>query len=266
MSNTQCILHFYGTPPFPPDSCYLSGAPCQTIIRQLSDACQMSHQTSVNSHQTSVRQVPHMYHMPTRHILCHMYTRRPPEIYQTSTTHLSDVWYLSGVYVVLVWQMFGESWQTSGETSDRHLAIIWQSSDREHPTNSNCLVETVVYIITTSICWISLQSDDWHRKIWRASNVGRDLWVLFFFISIYTSSTSRRNCTIFISLSQHITQEFSFLSLWSQLSKRKDRYRAQIYSIFWHTRHCENPSQMLNKLDVMKWLATWVHTFVSTVP
>ncbi len=72
------------TPPFPPDSCYLYGAPCQTIIRRLSDACQMSHQTSVNSHQTSVRQVPHMYHMPTRHILCHMYIRRLPDIYQTN--------------------------------------------------------------------------------------------------------------------------------------------------------------------------------------
>ncbi len=51
------------TPPFPKDGCYLSGALCQMITKQLSDACQMSHQTFVNFHQTSVRQVPYMRHM-----------------------------------------------------------------------------------------------------------------------------------------------------------------------------------------------------------
>ena len=45
------------TPPFLPDGCYLSGAPHQMITRRLSNACQMSRQTSVNSHQTSIRQV-----------------------------------------------------------------------------------------------------------------------------------------------------------------------------------------------------------------
>ena len=49
------------TPTFPPDSCYLSGAPFQMIDRCLSDGCQMPHQTPVNSNQTSVRQVPHLH-------------------------------------------------------------------------------------------------------------------------------------------------------------------------------------------------------------
>ncbi len=38
---------FLITPPFPPDACHMSGAPCQMIVRQLSGACQMPHQTSV---------------------------------------------------------------------------------------------------------------------------------------------------------------------------------------------------------------------------
>ena len=41
------------TPPFLPDYCYLSGAP----VRRLPDNCQMHHQTSVNFHQISVRQL-----------------------------------------------------------------------------------------------------------------------------------------------------------------------------------------------------------------
>ena len=96
---TSKHLSTYTTLPFPPDSCYLSSAPCQTIIRQLSDVSQMSHQTPVNSHQKSVRQN---------------------------------------------WVKHYRSWQMSGETSGRHLAIFWWLSDREHHTNSNCLAETVV--------------------------------------------------------------------------------------------------------------------------
>ncbi len=71
----------------------LFGAPCQTIITWLSDVppdiCQLTPEIC----QTSTTHTPDMYHMPTRHILCHTYTRRPPDIYQTSTTYLSDVWY-----------------------------------------------------------------------------------------------------------------------------------------------------------------------------
>ncbi len=130
------------TPPFPPDGYYLSGAPCQIITREMSDACLMPHQTSVNSHQTSVTQVPHTHQTCT---IC------PPDICQTSTIYLSDIWYVSDVYVVLVWQMYGGSWQMSGGSwqmsggvSTVYLAGIWQSSEREHQTNSNCLAETVV--------------------------------------------------------------------------------------------------------------------------
>ncbi len=86
-----------------------------------------------------------MYHRPTRHILCHMYTKMFTIIYQTSTRYLSDVWYMSGVNVVFVWQMSGWSWQVSDEASGSHLTSISQSSEREHQTNSNCLAETVEY-------------------------------------------------------------------------------------------------------------------------
>ena len=99
----------YTPPPFPPDSWYLSGAPCQILVRWLSDhACQMPHHTSVNSNQTSVRQVPLLH--------------------QTDTTHLTDVWYMSGGHLVLAWQMSGGSWQMSGWTSDNRLVIIWKGT------------------------------------------------------------------------------------------------------------------------------------------
>ncbi len=102
--NDICIIIFPNTPPFPPDSCYLSGSPCQMITRQLSDACQMSLQTSVNSHQTSIKQVPHM----------------------------------PGVNVVLVWQdvwleltgvWWGNVWQSSVNHltwSTRQIATVWR--------------------------------------------------------------------------------------------------------------------------------------------
>ncbi len=44
----------------------------------LSDDCQISHQTSFNSHQTSVRQVP--------------------DIHQTYTIYLTDIWWMSGIW------------------------------------------------------------------------------------------------------------------------------------------------------------------------
>ena len=42
---------------------------------------------------------------------------------------------MPGVYVVLIWQMSGGSWQISGGASGRYLTFVWQSSDREHQTN-----------------------------------------------------------------------------------------------------------------------------------
>ncbi len=138
---------FTSTPPFPPDSCYLSGAPCQTIIRRLSDAGQMSHQTSVNSHQTSVRQVPHIHQTcticpPDKY--CAICT---PDVHQTYTRHPPPICQMYGICLMYMWYLsHSGSWQMSGETSDRHLAIVWQSSDREHQTNRNCLAETVVYM------------------------------------------------------------------------------------------------------------------------
>ncbi len=93
------------TSPFPSNGCYLSGGPCQIIARQLSDACLMSHQTSVNSHQPSVRQVPHIHQTCTicpPDIYCTICT---PDVHQTYTRHPRDIcqmWCMSGAYVVLV--------------------------------------------------------------------------------------------------------------------------------------------------------------------
>ncbi len=55
-------------------------------VRWSSDICQMSHQTSVTSHQTSVRQVPHNY------------TIRPPGIYYT-TIQYGIIWYIIIMYL-----------------------------------------------------------------------------------------------------------------------------------------------------------------------
>ncbi len=97
------------------------------------------YQTSVIStsvpyiHQTCTICQPDMYLTictPDDH---QTYTRHPPNICQ--------VYGMSGVNGVLVWQMSGEASVCWG---------IWQASDREHQTNSNCLAETVVYRIKTA--------------------------------------------------------------------------------------------------------------------
>ena len=69
-SDRRCQGHLFGvsiTPLNLPDACHMSGAPCQMIVRQLSGACQMPHQTSVNFHQTSVKQVPYIHKTYTRY-------------------------------------------------------------------------------------------------------------------------------------------------------------------------------------------------------
>ncbi len=111
---STCITSILSTPPFPPDCCYLPGAPCQMIVRRMSVACQIPCQTSVNSQQTSVRQVPHI----TRHVsyICTA-TRGPPDIHLRISCIcrcLMDVcwmhiWYMSGAHVVYVWLMCGTS-------------------------------------------------------------------------------------------------------------------------------------------------------------
>ncbi len=114
-----------------------------------------------DDHQTIVRCLsdvpPDIYQLPPdKSDKYHIYTRHVPYAHQTlycaiCTPDVHQTYWqlnlkcMSGVYVVVVWQMSGGSWQTSGKTSDRHLALVWQSSDREHQTNSNCLAETVVY-------------------------------------------------------------------------------------------------------------------------
>ncbi len=143
---TPCLPAFMGiwmwcpTPLFLPNGCYLSGAPCQIIIRQLSDACQMSHQTSVNSHQTSVRQVPHINQTCT--------IRSPDMLYhnvhQMSTRHLPDICQIYGtgpwgpaiahgvgiltklyeIYIVAC-QRGGVSKEPPGQRQDMGPGILW---------------------------------------------------------------------------------------------------------------------------------------------
>ncbi len=60
-----------------------------------------------------------------------MSTRHPPHICQMYGICLVYMWYLSDRCLV------------------GHLAGIWQSSDREHQINSNCLAETVMYTINS---------------------------------------------------------------------------------------------------------------------
>ena len=74
----------------------------------------------------------------------HLSARCPTRHLSTPTRHLSDTYHLYTRYMVLVWQMSGESWQMSGGASDRHLTIVWPSSDREHQTNSRHVAGTVV--------------------------------------------------------------------------------------------------------------------------
>ena len=81
------------------------------------DDCQMSHQTSVNPHQTSVRQVPHIQQTCT---ICQ------PDIYCTRCVR-------PGVNVILVWQMSVWGCQVSVGASENHLtgstrqiATVWR--------------------------------------------------------------------------------------------------------------------------------------------
>ncbi len=117
-------------------------------VRWLSDGCQLParcplaiDQLQPNICQTSTTYTPDIYTICTS-------TSHPPEIYQTSiigsTADLPDIhhwwiyilyvrclvyfWYMSGVYVVLVWQMSDWSWQMSGGASGRHLTFIWQEA------------------------------------------------------------------------------------------------------------------------------------------
>ncbi len=53
--------------------------------------------------------------------------------------HTAHVWCTCGTCLTGVW------WELkmSGGTSDRHLKIVWQLSNREHQTNSNVGVRNV---------------------------------------------------------------------------------------------------------------------------
>ena len=62
-------------------------------VRQSSDDCQMSHQTSVNSHQTSVRQVPHI-----------------PDIHHISVRYMVYVWCICGTCLTDVWWELTDVW------------------------------------------------------------------------------------------------------------------------------------------------------------
>ncbi len=117
------------TPPFPPDTCYLSDAPCQMIVRQLSGACQMPHQTSVNFHQTSSTYTPDTYHMVYVWCICGTcLTNVWWGIWQTPDNHLTG----SMGQIAGVWR---EQWcnrasfQTNLPTSyDRSIVVKNQIS------------------------------------------------------------------------------------------------------------------------------------------
>ncbi len=102
---------------------------------------QMSHQTSANSHQTPVRQVPHIHQT---------FTIRPPDIYGTICTpdvlHIPDIHQTSFRYMIYVWCKWGtcltDVWWEPADV----WCGIWQSSDREHQTNSNCPAQMVEYV------------------------------------------------------------------------------------------------------------------------
>ncbi len=113
------------TPPFPLGGCYLSGAPCQMIIRQLSDACQMFHQTSV-------RQVIHI------HQTC---TIRPPYIYCTICT--SDMFQWSSN---LNYQMLVRCSTRHLLTPTRHLSDKYHIYNRNVPYAHHIHVYTVPYV------------------------------------------------------------------------------------------------------------------------
>ncbi len=112
-------------------------------IRWLSDASPDICQLPPDICQTSTTFTPDIYHISDRYQVDVWYMSGGHLVYIWYSICLVGIWYMSGVYMVLVWQM-------SGETSDRHLTIVWWSSDREHQTNSKCLVETVVYDISSN--------------------------------------------------------------------------------------------------------------------
>ncbi len=109
---------------------YLSNTWIVIKVLQLSGACQMSHQTSVNSHQTSVRQVPDMYQTCTRHV---------PDMYQTCTRHMTDMYQTSTIHVPDIWQTCTRQVPYMYHTCTRclvgHLTGTWQSFDN-HLTGS----------------------------------------------------------------------------------------------------------------------------------
>ncbi len=111
----------------PPDICQLPPDICQT-------------RTTYKLHQICAICPPDIY-----------YTICTPDVHQTSTRYLTNIWCLSGVYVILVWQMSGWSWHMDGESSGRHLTVIstrqtatvwrkwWCRSDLKRPTSKTHL-------------------------------------------------------------------------------------------------------------------------------
>ncbi len=111
-------------------------------VRRPSDNCQMSQQTSVNSNQTSVRQVPHIHQTCT---IC------PPDIYcaictaddhQTYTRHPPPICQMYGICLMYMWYLSDRCLVGVDRCLVRHLTGILQSSDN-HLTGSTRQIATV---------------------------------------------------------------------------------------------------------------------------
>ncbi len=103
----------WGTPTFPPDSCYLSGAPCQTITGHLS---------------TPTRHLSDKYHTWTicpPDIYCAICT---PDVHQTYTRHPPHICQIYGICLVYMWYL-SDILQSSDNHltgSTRQIATLWR--------------------------------------------------------------------------------------------------------------------------------------------
>ncbi len=94
---------------------------------------------------TPTRHLSYMYDIYTRHVPYVHQTYTVPYVHQMPTRHPPDICQIYGICLVYMSYMSDRCLVGVDRCLVGHLAGIWQSSGREHQTNSNCLAVTVEY-------------------------------------------------------------------------------------------------------------------------